>query len=283
MADLAEFSVDAAQDSAAAKEIFDREGVLIVKGFFPASVIGRTVSFLRQSMDQIDGVFRTYGFSMHDSDASARATALAAEPPGVIPEAHNHMLLGHFPLEVRLADALREIPRYANIRPLLFDLLSTRRLFTHMPPTARYVLPHCSLAAVPPHQDISYNRHLGEFCVVWVPLVQIDEACGGMAAYRRTNRMDEVLSGELSVAGTGWLKPIKGSALEKAERIVLSPLDLGDAVILDRRTIHESVPNRSDRVRLSCDFRFFGEHSHSTKHYFDISADTILAPAQQGI
>jgi len=56
-------------------------------------------------------------------------------------------------------------------------------------------------------------------------------------------------------------------------------LDVGDAVILGRTTIHESMPNKSDRVRVSCDFRFFGERSHSTKHYLDLASNTIVSPA----
>jgi ectoine hydroxylase-related dioxygenase (phytanoyl-CoA dioxygenase family) len=209
-------------------------------------------------------------------------TALVDRQSNVIPEKHMHIFQGHYPLEVRLSETLREFPRFANNHPLLFELLGTKRLFAHMPPTARYVLPRCSLAAVPPHQDISYNRHMDDFCVVWVPLVPIDERCGGMAAYRRTNHVGEVLTGEVLPGANGWLRPIKSADLERAERVVLTPLEVGDAVILGHRTIHESMPNRSNRVRLSCDFRFFGERSHSTKHYLDLASDTVVAPATSG-
>jgi len=40
------------------------------------------------------------------------------------------------------------------------------------------------------------------------------------------------------------------------------------------------MPNSSDRMRLSCDFRFFGEQSHSTKHYLDIATNTVVAPTK---
>jgi hypothetical protein len=49
---------------------------------------------------------------------------------------------------------------------------------------------------------------------------------------------------------------------------------------MGKRTMHESMPNSSDRMRLSCDFRFFGEQSHSTKHYLDIAANTVVAPTK---
>jgi hypothetical protein len=278
MTSLADLSVDAAQSSAAGKKIFDREGILIVKGFFPAAVVQSAADFLRESLGHVEALFQQYGFSLNDRDASARVFDLVGRQSSGLPEMHKHMFQGHFPLEVRLSGVLREIARFANTQSLLFDLLATKRLFAHMPPTARYVLPRCAAAAVPPHQDISYNRHMGEFCVTWVPLVPIDAACGGMAAYRRTNRAGEVLARDMAAEANGWLPPIEVPDLANAERIVLAPLDPGDVVLLGSHTIHESMPNESDRIRLSCDFRFFGDRSHSTKNYLDIAANMIIAP-----
>jgi hypothetical protein len=278
MTDLADLSVDATESSTVGRQIFDREGVLVVKGFFPPAIIRSVASFLRDSLDQVEVLFRQYGFSLKDEDAAARLAEIVAREPNEIPEKHKHLFQGHFPLEVRLAEALRGIARFANTQQLLFDLLATRRLFAHMPPTARYVLPHCALAAVPPHQDISYNKHMGVFCVVWVPLVPIDAACGGMAAYPKTNNAAELLAGSMTAESNGWLPPIGREDLTNVERVILAPLDLGDAVLLGPRTVHESMPNNSDRVRLSCDFRFFGEQSHSTKHYLDLASDTIVTP-----
>jgi hypothetical protein len=233
--------------------------------------------FLRDAVTEIDKTVRPYGFSLEDADAPERLTALMENPEARISEHDRHMFLGHFPLEVRLAEPLRAIPHVLNRHPLLFDLLSTERLYAHMPPTARYVLPRCSLARVPLHQDISYNRHMGDFCVVWVPLVPIDLACGGMAAYARTHHAPELVA-ERKAAADGWLAPIDSGSADRAQRVVLAPLEPGDVVIMGKRTMHESMPNSSDRMRLSCDFRFFGEQSHSTKHYLDIAANTVVAP-----
>jgi hypothetical protein len=280
MVGLRDLSVVADQSAELGGQIFRSEGVLVVRQFLPAPVTRAVGAFLHDALVRLDEVFRRYGFSMQDDDASARLAALIDQSPDLLPEKDRHIFLGHFPLEVRLAESLREIPRFINTHPLLFDLLATQRLFAHMPPTARYVLPHCSLAQVPPHQDISYNRHMGEFCVVWVPLVPIDSACGGMAVYPRTQNQEELLAGaDTSSPADGWLRPIEGDTIGSAERVVLAPLELGDVVILGRRTIHESMPNVSNRVRLSCDFRFFGEQSHSTKHYLNLASDTIVSPA----
>ena len=53
----------------------------------------------------------------------------------------------------------------------------------HMPPTARFILPGNSAAAVPPHQDVSYNHHLTDFITAWVPFHPIDEESGGVAVF----------------------------------------------------------------------------------------------------
>jgi hypothetical protein len=281
MVDLKDLSVDASQGSAPARLIFEREGILVVRSLLPSQLVRTVADFLREALEEVDGALRQHGLSLQDADAASRLAALMEKAPAELTETHRHMFLGHFPLEVRLADPLREIPRFLNSHPLLFDLLSARRLYAHMPPTARYVLPQSSLARVPLHQDISYNRHMGEFCVVWVPLVPIDLACGGMAAYARTHNAPEMVVERQHAAADGWLPPIDTGSAVAGERVVLAPLEVGDLVVMGMRTMHESMPNLSSRMRLSCDFRFFGEQSHSTKHYLDIAANTVVAAAVQ--
>jgi hypothetical protein len=278
MVKVKDLLVDSRRDPAFAKRVFDSEGIVVVRGLLPSEIVATVEQHLREALKSIDEALKQYGFSLHDSDAVTRLTALMNDSPSELTDRDRHMFLGHFPLEVRLAEPLKAIPRFLNSQPLLFDLLSTRRLYAHMPPTARYVLPHCSLARVPLHQDISYNRHMGDFCVVWVPLVPIDLACGGMSAYARTHHAPEMIVERQRAASDGWLPGIEVALPEGAQRVVLAPLDPGDVVVMGKRTLHESMPNNSDRLRLSCDFRFFGEHSHSSKHYLDIAADTVVAP-----
>jgi hypothetical protein len=281
MVDLNDISVSADRDVTLAKKIFRQEGVLVVKRLLPLEVTNLVEGFLRDALRALDEVFGRYGLSTTDIGDAPRLAELLDRSGSSLPDKDKHIFLGHFPLEVRLSAPLREIPKFLNTHPLLFEILETSRLYSHMPPTARFVLPHCATARVPPHQDVSYNKHMGgEFCVAWVPLVPIDLDCGGMAAYPRTHHREEVLDAEFgSASAAGWLRPIEKSDIGNAERVVLGPLEPGDVVLLGDRTIHESMPNNSDRVRLSCDFRFFGKHSHSDKHYLDIASGTVIAPA----
>jgi hypothetical protein len=88
-------------------------------------------------------------------------------------------LTGHFPLEVRLSENLWKIPYSESFYSIIKTILRSENVFMHMPPTARFVLPGNVYAGVPPHQDISYNKHMTDFITVWVPLVDIDEEGAG--------------------------------------------------------------------------------------------------------
>jgi len=183
-------------------------------------------------------------------------------------------LSGHFSLEARLDRGLWEIPKQPRLRGILHAALRSRALYMHMPPTARFVLPGNLHAAVPAHQDLSYNRHLSDFITVWVPLVPIDGACGGVVVYEGSGGAPETPTD--SERDRFWLKgiPVEGY------RPVHCEMAVGDVLLLNRHIIHASMPNRSDRTRLSIDFRFFGARDRSHKHHLDIQTWTVIAPAE---
>jgi ectoine hydroxylase-related dioxygenase (phytanoyl-CoA dioxygenase family) len=272
---LERFTVAAAEATARAQQIFRDEGILVVKRALPAMVCRATQDYLAAARDDMADLFTRHGITADAADAGAQVAHLLDEPAAVPPD-DRHVLLGHFPLPVRLSQALWQIPLALAEQPLLYALLGVTKLHVHMPPTARFVLPGNVKAAVPAHQDVSYNKHLGPFCVVWVPLVEIDRACGGMAAYPRTQGRGELFSGDAVAPADGWIPGVEVADLERVE---LYPLAPGDVVIMGNETVHESMPNLSSRTRLSVDFRFFGDNSRSSKHYLDLAARRVVAPA----
>jgi ectoine hydroxylase-related dioxygenase (phytanoyl-CoA dioxygenase family) len=181
-------------------------------------------------------------------------------------------LSGHFSLAARLSPRLWAIPRQDRFRALLEVLLGDGRLAMHMPPAARFVLPGNRHAGVPPHQDISYNRHLSAFLTCWVPLVSIDDQCGGVAVYDGSGFEPERPVRE--DAGAFWLEPLATEGF----REVRPRMEPGDVLMLNSTVIHRSVPNRSDQTRFSIDFRFFGDADTSTKHFLDLRTWRVVAP-----
>jgi len=256
--------------------LFREEGVVCISGALPDSVIGPVTDFLTGALDEISQLFAKFGIELRDPRAGAQVEGLLDAAATKVSPEDRHVLLGHFPLAVRLSEVLWRIPLHLADQPFLYEMLRTKRLFVHMPPVARFVLPGNVKAAVPAHQDISYNKHLGAFCVVWVPLVEIDRSCGGMAVFPRTQGRGELFRGETVAPSDGWIAGIDTSELERVE---LHPLKPGDVVVMGDETVHESMPNRSPRIRLSIDFRFFGEGSSSSKHYLDLARRRVVAPA----
>ncbi len=275
VAQAAPLSTSASAPPAVAAQVFREQGVIAVTQILPLAVTERVIAFLRDAIKDMASVFSNYGIDLNAPTAGRQVQELIDRDEKIPPE-HRHILLGHFPLSVRLDKAIWEIPQTLAQQPLLYEILETRKLFVHMPPAARFVLPGNMGAAVPAHQDVSYNKHLGSFCIVWVPLVSIDVECGGMAIFPRTQEMGEIYKGESIAATDGWIPKIDTSNFS---RIEMQPLSAGDIVVMADKTVHESMPNTSDRIRISIDFRFFGEKSGSTKHYLDLQENRIIAPA----
>jgi Phytanoyl-CoA dioxygenase (PhyH) len=272
---MASFTISANESAARARQIFAEEGILVIKQAVPAAVCRATHDYLAGAVNDMAGLFARHGIAADAPDAGAQVARLL-DHPAKVPSEDRHVLLGHFPLPVRLSEALWQIPLALATQPLLYALLGATKLFVHMPPTARFVLPGNVKAAVPAHQDVTYNKHLGPFCVVWAPLVDIDRACGGMAVYPRTQGRGELFTGDAVAPADGWIPGVEVAGIERLE---LYPLAPGDVVIMGNETVHESMPNLSSRTRLSIDFRFFGDNSRSSKHYLDLAERRVVAPA----
>jgi hypothetical protein len=258
-----------------AARVFRDEGLVAVAGALPDSALRPVTEFLAAELDGISALFAKYGIALRDPAAGRLVERLLDADAAQVPSEDRHVLLGHFPLAARLDEALWRIPFALAEQPLLYEILEAKRLFVHMPPTARFVLPGNVKAVVPAHQDVTYNKHLGRFCVVWVPLVAIDASCGGMVVFPRTHGRGELHRGASVAPSDGWIPAIDTAGFERLE---LQPLAPGDVVIMSDHVVHKSMPNRSARIRLSIDFRFFGENSCSSKYYLDVAQRRVVAP-----
>ncbi|MBV9428672.1 MAG: hypothetical protein JO084_13195, partial [Bradyrhizobiaceae bacterium] len=115
-----------------AQQIFADEGVLVVKQALPAAVCRATHAFLAAATNDMAGLFARHRIEADAPDAGAQVARLLDEPEAVSPE-DRHVLLGHFPLPVRLSEALWQIPLALAAQPLLYALLGAAKLFVHMP------------------------------------------------------------------------------------------------------------------------------------------------------
>jgi hypothetical protein len=255
---------------------FTSQGYLLLRGLLDPERVSGLHAFLAAEAEAcVAGLCQALGV--------AGAAALPAAIAHWSGEAHleglgrdlRQQLCGHFPLATRLSPHLWTIAREPRLQEVLCALLGTDRLFMHLPPTARFVLPGNLLAGVPAHQDISYNRHMTRFVTVWTPLVGIDESCGGVEICAGSGADPEQ---PVAAEGPFWLRGV-----DTGGRPMVHPhLEPGDVLVLNPWVVHASRPNRSGRIRLSVDCRFFGSDGRSDKHHLDLRTWQVVEPPAGG-
>jgi hypothetical protein len=253
-------------------DFFCANGYQVFEKVLPTQVVDGVRAFLEEEVArQLPPVCSEVGASSVDEIVSAIGRIADGGDVGKLSKSTRDTLTGHFSLEARLSRRLWDVPRDAGLRRLLESLLNTERLFMHMPPTARFVLPRNIHAGVPAHQDVSYNKHMSNFVTLWVPLVDIDDDCGGVTVYEGSGFDSEKPAENRS--DRFWLEAVAASGREKHCKI-----SRGDVLALNKWVVHRSMVNKSPRTRYSIDFRFFGGQDTSQKHYLDMQTFEVIAP-----
>ncbi|MEI7669888.1 MAG: phytanoyl-CoA dioxygenase family protein [Pseudomonadota bacterium] len=244
---------------------------VVIKNFFPQEVISSYINFIKNALqNDVEQVFNHWGASVFAKDTNQKVQDLLKDTSN-IPINDQQVLLGQFPINIRLSDAIMPVAEFIGKSSLVQEILKSQNLYMHMPPMVRFVPPGYSSAAVPAHQDISYNRHMSNFVTIWTPMVSITDVCGGLVMYEGSQHLPEAITEEKRA--DSWLPPIDVSDYKRNQLI---GLDVGDIVILSSRIAHESAANTSDKIRLSMDLRVFGEQETSTKHCIDLKKMEII-------
>ena len=251
------------------------DGYIIVRNVIPLELIVSLGDFLVASIDDSLKPALNFLEVFDEKQLFSKVNSfLRNDPswPDRLPKEIKQSLTGHFSLSCRLAPQLRAIPMLESVRKLVTQALSAELCFMHMPPTARFVLPGNSMAAVPPHQDISYNTQMSDFVILWVPFVDIDSQCGGVDVFENLPR-DEILP--LGIGQDSfWLG---GVNLPNAVTKRHCEMNRGDVLLMNKYTVHSSHPNNSRLTRLSCDYRFTGSPL-SEKHLLNLETGELISP-----
>ena len=251
---------------------FHQEGFAVFRQAIPEILITEVLAWLEdQLQDTLLQLKEVLGVVSNDSIPDAIQQYLIASKQEEADADLRNAISGHFPLSTRLGRPLQDLLKAAPFRKIISGLLPAQGHRVHMPPMARFILPGNRVAGVPAHQDISYNHHLSDFVTCWVPLVKIDKTCGGVRVYENTQHFDEQLN---SLERDIWLRPLTVKGLKYHE----FEMDPGDLLAFNPYVIHQSMPNDSDRIRFSIDYRVFGSSVQSTKHYLDLDSWEVVAP-----
>jgi len=249
-------------------------GYDVVRGIVPSEVLTTVREFLEgEVLATVAPVVRELGLrddaELRDALASGSITNDEYRSLG---EEARKAVTGHFRLRARLSPVLHAIPRATPVRDLLRQVLDSEGVRMHLPPVARFVHPGNRLAGVPAHRDAAYNGHMTDFVTMWVPLVAIDDSCGGVTFFPGVEP-DGSESAQQN-DDEPWLSPIDTCAASGIHHS-MAP---GDVLVFDKRILHQSAANTSDHTRLSIDFRFFGERDSSTKSFLDLETGEATHP-----
>jgi len=255
-----------------AVEEFRRTGYHIVRGILDATDLSDVRRFLESRVSrEVASACDEIG-CRNPAEFVSHIGKLADSSGEGLSKGTRDTLSGHFSLETRLSQELWRVPRSPRLRELLQEVLDAEHLYMHMPPTARFVLPGNLYAGVPAHQDVSYNHHMSDFVTLWVPFVNIDAQCGGVRVFKGSHTSGEFL--ETAETEKFWLKSVPSDDFESEP----CEMQVGDVLLLSKWILHQSMPNLSDKIRISTDFRFFPESEHSTKHFLDMQSWKVIEP-----
>lgn len=249
---------------------FYREGFQILSNLVPIDVIKQVHNFLNQEAQvTIEELIKFFGLKDQKSLSAKIVELSKTEDFNHLERALQMKLSGHFSLETRLSSHLLNVVKSQSVINLYENIFPGRTPRLHMPPTARFVLPQNSFAGVPPHQDVSYNTHIEDFFVLWIPFCDITDTKGGVQIFKGTNQPKQI---NLPHGKNFWLEGINVAGAES----IHCKMKAGDALLLNKWIVHASMPNVSDEIRISSDYRFFC--GSSDKHFFDYHQDKIIAP-----
>ncbi len=186
-----------------------------------------------------------------------------------IPQDLRHYLVGEFDLETRLSPILSDFLSSSNCKKTVSDFAQEKDYYVHYPLMVRFKVADAPGNLVPPHQDYGYNEHLADFLTVWVPLVDIDEACGGVIVYEGSH-LKQIFNHSAS--------GIWGSKADAdLNQFTKKHLDMnaGDFLLFSSTLLHESAPHTSSNTRFSIDFRVFLEKDETSKSFFNPQTNEV--------
>ena len=143
-------------------------------------------------------------------------------------------------------NALKHLPALGGLMEELFDEpVVPLPLFV-----CRSIFPEREAYTAPPHQDYVHIQGTTRNHAAWIPIGACDASMGGLSVAAGSHKLG--LLDLRPALGAGGLEVVAEGRLDWRH----GPYEAGDVVVFNSLTVHRGVPNRSDQVRLSVDFRY---------------------------
>jgi len=140
------------------------------------------------------------------------------------------------------------------IHPLLLDLVGDvldETAFCHPMHIFRISPPIARAVSTPAHQDYRLIQGCADTLTTWIPLADTPRDAGGLRVLAGSHRL-----GVLPVRPTVGPGGMAADIADDDPRWRTTAFTAGDVVLFPSLTVHAAVANRSDRYRLSADFRY---------------------------
>ena len=126
-------------------------------------------------------------------------------------------------------------------------------VLVHPTNIARVVFPTESVAATPSHQDFIHIQGAPETFTCWIPLGDCPRELGGLVALRGSHRAG--IYDHHVTRGAGFLGVPDDELTSDWSSV---EYEIGDALVFHSHAVHRALPNTTDRLRLSVDYRYQG-------------------------
>jgi ectoine hydroxylase-related dioxygenase (phytanoyl-CoA dioxygenase family) len=180
--------------------------------------------------------------------------------------------------DVQRLEALHALPHHRSVREPMIALLG-ETAFPHPLAIARLMFPDNAESATPAHQDHRNNQGTEDLLACWIPLSDCPTNLGALSVLRGSHRVG-LLPIDFAV-GPGYREVQLADEAADLDWVA-GDFDLGDMIVFHSLTVHRALPNRTDRLRLSVDYRFQREGEPLTEiclkpHYARLSWEEIYA------
>lgn len=178
--------------------------------------------------------------------------------------------------EIQKLEAFHALAHDAGIVDIMRQLLG-ETAFPHPLSIARLMFPFTPEWSTPPHQDFPNNQGTQDLYACWMPLSDCPQALGSLSILRGSHRFG-LLPLDFAM-GPGHRQAVLDERLS-ALPWVGGDFQLGDIIIFHSLTVHRALPNDTDRLRLSVDYRFQRERDALVEeclqpHFQRLSWETI--------
>lgn len=244
-------------------ELFGRRGWHHEEQLLSSQEVDDLIAFFDQRREQTEKAFRAWAGEPQELSYTQHQARLPDYEARDLPPDYRNFLVGQFDLETRLHERILDLLSTPSLTSFIRRFCGSENYYLHYPPMIRFKAPGAKESLVPVHQDTAYNPHLKDFLTAWLPLTDIDDACGGVIVYTGSQELPE----SKHEASGAWANR-SSVDLSNYERKHVH-MKAGDLLLFAKGLFHESAPHTASHLRYSVDFRVIPTPEATSKSYYD--------------